>query len=148
MVLVYDIKDYLNVLPVSKQSFSQVWGDLKRNKMLLLSGHPPIRTLHYTETTSSTPPVSGEITINTFNHKKQHWWQFRPQIHAEGHFNMETAGDQDQNNVNVTNHKVFVICYTTKWLKGNWGKVYITLEKALKKHKKHILSESYTCCYS
>lgn len=30
-VLVYDIKDDLNVLPVSKQSFSQVWGDLKRN---------------------------------------------------------------------------------------------------------------------
>lgn len=29
MVLVYDIKDYFNVLPVSKQSFSQVWGDLK-----------------------------------------------------------------------------------------------------------------------
>lgn len=29
MVLVYDIKDDLNVLPVSKQSLSQVWGDLK-----------------------------------------------------------------------------------------------------------------------
>lgn len=41
MVLVYDIKDYLNVFPVSKQRLSQVWGDLKRNKKLLLRGiHP------------------------------------------------------------------------------------------------------------
>lgn len=35
MVLVYDIKDDLNVLPVSKQSFSQIGGDLKGNKKLL-----------------------------------------------------------------------------------------------------------------
>lgn len=32
MVLVYNIKNDLNVLPVSKQSFSQVWCDLKREK--------------------------------------------------------------------------------------------------------------------
>lgn len=85
MVLVYDIKDDLNVLPVSKQSFSQVWGDLKRNKKPLLSGHPPIYSLNYTETASSTPLLTGERTIHTFNHKIQHWRQFWPQIHAEGH---------------------------------------------------------------
>lgn len=37
----------------------------QRNKKLLLSGHPPICPLNYTETSSSTPPVSGEMTIHS-----------------------------------------------------------------------------------
>lgn len=81
MVLVYDIKDDLNVLPVSKQSFSQIGGDLKGNKKLLLSGHPPIRTLK-TETASSTPSIRREN--HPFNHKIQQWRQFRPQSHNLG----------------------------------------------------------------
>lgn len=62
MVLVYHIKDDLNVLPVSKQSFSQIGGDLKGNKKLLLSGNPPIRTLR-TETASGTLYQEREPSI-------------------------------------------------------------------------------------
>lgn len=89
MVLVYHIKDDLNVLPVSKQSFSQIGGDLKGNKKLLLSGNPPIRTLR-TETASSTLSIRREN--HPFNHKIQQWRQFRPQSHTEGHLPRKLQG--------------------------------------------------------
>lgn len=89
MVLVYHIKDDLNVLPVSKQSFSQIGGDLKGNKKLLLSGNSPIRTLR-TETASSTPSIRREN--HPFDHKIQQWRQFRPQSHTEGHLPRKLQG--------------------------------------------------------
>lgn len=35
MVFVYNVEYYLNVSPVSEQSFSQVWSDLKVEKKVL-----------------------------------------------------------------------------------------------------------------
>lgn len=32
MIFVYDVEYYLNVCPVSEQSFSQIWSDLKDKK--------------------------------------------------------------------------------------------------------------------
>lgn len=63
MVLVYNIKNDLNVLPVSKQSFSQVWGDLKREKKLLYLKVCFHLFLNYTETTSI-----GTNCIRSGNH--------------------------------------------------------------------------------
>lgn len=32
MIFVYDVEYYLNVCPVSEQSFGQIWSDLKEKK--------------------------------------------------------------------------------------------------------------------
>lgn len=116
MVLVYDIKDDFNVLPVSKQSFSQVWGDLNRNKQLLLNGHSPIGSLK-TETASSTPSVSGERTIHSIT-KYSIGDNLGLKVMLKDTYQGNCRGPRSKQYPQYS-REVFVNCYTTKWLKGN-----------------------------